>query len=148
VGSVLVDVAVTFVSHQLATTTLLKSIQPHIIDLHGQGDQQSLLAVDSQLQLLDSYANAGALRIEVRDRFDSFLCRFFVSWRASRHSDAERLQTLDLLHFQVTELEQALLRPGEDQNWKMSDESSPVLVGSRPLATNRSSICTKTRRQS
>jgi len=120
-----------FVNHQLATTTLLKSIQPHIIDLHGQGDQQSLLAVDSQLQLLDSYANAGALRIEVGDRFDSFMS-VLRELEASRHSDAERLQTLDLLHFQVTELEQALLRPGEDQ--ELEDERR-ILASAGRLAT-------------
>jgi DNA repair protein RecN (Recombination protein N) len=120
-----------FVNHQLATTTLLKSIQPHIIDLHGQGDQQSLLAVDSQLQLLDSYANAGALRAEVLDRFDSFML-VLRELEDSRHSDAERLQALDLLHFQVSELEQAALRPDEDQEL---EEERRILASAGRLAT-------------
>lgn len=120
-----------FVNHQLATTTLLKSIQPHIIDLHGQGDQQSLLAVDSQLQLLDSYANAGALRAEVGDRFESFMS-VLRELEDSRHSDAERLQALDLLHFQVSELEQAALRPDEDQEL---EEERRILASAGRLAT-------------
>ena len=120
-----------FVNHQLATTTLLKSIQPHIIDLHGQGDQQSLLAVDSQLQLLDSYANAGALRAEVVDRFDSFMS-VLRELEDSRHSDAERLQALDLLHFQVSELEQAALRPDEDQELEAERR---ILASAGRLAT-------------
>lgn len=120
-----------FVNHQLATTTLLKSIQPHIIDLHGQGDQQSLLAVDSQLHLLDSYVNAGDLRSEVADSFDSLMV-VLRELEASRQSDAERLQTLDMLQFQASELDQSALRPNEDLEL---EEERRILSSAGRLAT-------------
>ena len=103
-----------FVNHQIATGTLLKQIQPHIIDLHGQGDQQSLLSADAQLQLLDSFAGAGEQKARVALLFEGIL-RTLRDLEASQQSDAERLQTLDMIQFQTAELEHAALRPKEDE---------------------------------
>src|SRR4029453_11717992 len=47
-----------FINNQVANVGLLKSIQPHLIDIHGQGDQQSLLLPESHLALLAAYAGA------------------------------------------------------------------------------------------
>ncbi len=102
------------INHQLATINLLKAIQPHIIDLHGQGDQQSLLLAESQLALLDSFAGAATARTEMAAGYEGLLESLRLL-EASLGSDAERLQRLDLVTFQVAELEEAGLRQGEDE---------------------------------
>ncbi|NDD64898.1 MAG: DNA repair protein RecN, partial [Acidobacteria bacterium] len=102
------------VNHQIATTTLLKSIQPHIIDLHGQGDQQSLLSPDAQLTLLDSFAGTIALRRELAACYDQVISNLAEIENAGR-TDAERLQTLDLLNFQIEEIDSAAIRPNEEE---------------------------------
>src|SRR6266540_4874220 len=45
-----------FINNQVANVGLLKSMQPHLIDIHGQGDQQSLLLPESHLNLCDTRA--------------------------------------------------------------------------------------------
>lgn len=102
-----------FVNNQSATLALLRAIQPHLVDIHGQGDQQSLLSPEAHMKLLDAFAGTEALREETEQVYEVLLelCR---ELDASRQTEAERLQMLDLLNYQVSEIEQAALRVGED----------------------------------
>ncbi|MFM8393379.1 MAG: DNA repair protein RecN [Acidobacteriota bacterium] len=120
-----------FVNHQIATTTLLKSIQPHIIDLHGQGDQQSLLSPEAQLNLLDSFCDAHSLRREVAESYERIIAHLEALEEAGQ-SDAERLQSLDMLSFQIGELESAGIRPLEDEELEMERR---LLANAGRLAT-------------
>lgn len=106
------------VNHQIATTTLLKAIQPHIIDLHGQGDQQSLISQEAQSNLLDSFAGALVQRRELAECYDSLVTTLELVESAGK-SDAERLQTLDMLNFQIEELESAAIKPGEEEELEL-----------------------------
>ncbi|MGA1367798.1 MAG: DNA repair protein RecN [Blastocatellia bacterium] len=103
-----------FVNHQLANQALLRQIQPHIIDLHGQGDQQSLLQAEAQRDLLDAYAEAQSARQAVAMRFEQLLGSV-NRLEAGQQSETERLQSLDLLHFQIEELESAGLVVDEEE---------------------------------
>ncbi|HWQ35135.1 MAG TPA: DNA repair protein RecN [Blastocatellia bacterium] len=102
-----------FVNNQSATLALLRAIQPHLVDIHGQGDQQSLLSPEAHMRLLDAFAGTEALREETEQAYEVVLelCR---ELDASRQTEAERLQMLDLLNYQISEIEQAALRVGED----------------------------------
>lgn len=117
-----------FVNHQLANQALLRQIQPHIIDLHGQGDQQSLLQADAQRDLLDAYAEAQLARQEVTARFEQ-LHGSVKRLEASQQSETERLQSLDLLHFQIEELESAGLLVEEEE--ALLDERRRLANGER-----------------
>jgi DNA repair protein RecN (Recombination protein N) len=103
-----------FINHQLATQTLLRDLRPFLVDIHGQGEQQTLFNPDTHLELLDAYAGAGPLRHEAAARFKR--------WEALRREldelrrdEAEKFQLLDILRFQIEELERARLEPGEDE---------------------------------
>lgn len=120
------------VNHQIATTALLKAIQPHIIDLHGQGDQQSLLSADAQLTLLDSFAETSELRRGLAERYDALLSTLALIEGAGR-TDAERLQTLDMLNFQIEELEAANIRPNEEDEL---EQERRLLINAGRLATH------------
>jgi DNA repair protein RecN (Recombination protein N) len=40
-----------FINHQLATQTLLRALRPFLVDIHGQGDQQTLFDRDAHLEM-------------------------------------------------------------------------------------------------
>src|SRR5262247_430583 len=102
-----------FINNQVANVGLLKSIQPHLIDIHGQGDQQSLLLPESHLNLFDSFAGASKNRARVSQAYDN-LQRLARELEQIRQSESERLRTLDMINFQIAEIEQARLTPNED----------------------------------
>jgi DNA repair protein RecN (Recombination protein N) len=102
-----------FVNNRTASISLLKTIQPHVIDLHGQGDQQSLLSPDSHMNLLDAFARSTQSRDETSQSYDA-LTKAVRELENSRKSESERLQALDLVEFQIKEIEQAKLIANED----------------------------------
>jgi len=102
-----------FINNQVANVGLLKSIQPHLIDIHGQGNQQSLLLPEIHLNLFDAFAGASKNRARVSQAYDN-LQRLARELEQIRQSESERLRTLDMINFQISEIEQAHLTPNED----------------------------------
>lgn len=119
-----------FVNNQVANVGLLKSMQPHLIDIHGQGDQQSLLIPDIHLNLLDAFAGASKNRARVSQAYDN-LQRLAGELDQIRQSESERLRTLDMINFQISEIEQAHLTPDEDVEL---DAERNLLVNAERLA--------------
>lgn len=116
-----------FINCSPATLSVLKELGNMLVDLHGPHDHQSLLSCDRQLSMLDAYARAEPAANRYRETY----CR----WRkASEELDdlrnAERAgeQELDLLRFQVNEIEAASLKPGDDveleRQYRMASNSS------------------------
>src|SRR5262245_43777485 len=119
-----------FINNQVANVGLLKSIQPHLIDIHGQGDQQSLLLPEAHLNLFDSFAGALKNRARVSQAYDN-LQRLARELEQIRQSESERLRTLDMINFQISEIEQARLTPNEDVEL---DAERNLLVNAERLA--------------
>ncbi len=103
-----------FINHQLATQTLLRELRTFLVDIHGQGEQQTLFNTETHLELLDTYAGLSLLRQEVAVRF-----RQWAALRQElddlRRDEAEKLQLIDILRFQIDELERASLSSNEDE---------------------------------
>jgi DNA repair protein RecN (Recombination protein N) len=97
----------------LATATDLATTIAGLIDIASQHDQQSLTDPESQLAILDAFAENEALRAEMakayaaRAEASAALAKFSADARA-------RGEREDLLRFQLTELEAARPEPGED----------------------------------
>ncbi|HXQ69782.1 MAG TPA: DNA repair protein RecN [Pyrinomonadaceae bacterium] len=103
-----------FINNQLATQTLLRDLRPFLVDIHGQGDQQTLFDPDTHLELLDSFAGHTALRNEVAESYER-LSSLQRDLAALRKDSAEKFQLADTLQFQIAELERAQLSLGEDE---------------------------------
>src|SRR5215216_2432759 len=56
-----------FINNQLATQSLLRDLREFLVDIHGQGDQQTLFNPRTHLELLDSFAVSNGLRGEVAE---------------------------------------------------------------------------------
>ena len=103
-----------FINNQLVTASLLKRIGPFLVDIHGQGEQTALFDPRSHLEMLDEFAATDALRGKVSDAF--LKLRAVRSELDALHRDeAEKLQLVDILKFQVDELKRASLKPDEGE---------------------------------
>jgi DNA repair protein RecN (Recombination protein N) len=103
-----------FINNQLATLSLLRDLRPFLVDIHGQGDQQTLFDADTHLELLDSFAGHDALRAEVAEDYGA-LSNLQHELAMLRKDSAEKFQLVDTLQFQIAELERAQLAPDEDE---------------------------------
>jgi DNA repair protein RecN (Recombination protein N) len=102
-----------FINGQIATQAVLRQLGELLVDIHGQGEQTALYDVGRHLEILDSFTSADELRGEVSSAY-----RELMSIRREIASlaqdESEKLQLVDILRFQVDEIEAADLRGGED----------------------------------
>jgi len=103
-----------FINNQLATVALLRDLREFLVDIHGQGEQQTLFSTDTHLELLDSFANNGSLRDEVAAAYENFKT-VQRQLEALNRDEAEKFQLVDTLNYQIQELERAQLSVGEDE---------------------------------
>ena len=98
------------------TVAQLAAVGELLVDIHGQHDHQSLLRPRNQLELLDAYGGSDLMALEGE---------FARTWRrlnASRaelaqllDSERERARRIDLLRFQLGEIDGAGLRVDEEE---------------------------------
>ncbi|MBI5740318.1 MAG: DNA repair protein RecN [Nitrospirae bacterium] len=119
-----------FVNGSMVSVQTLSDISRSIIDVHGQYEHQSLLSADNQLDLLDSYGGLLYERQEVKNIYDA-LSALKDRIAELTLKENERDRKVDLLGFQINEIESARLTPGEEE--KLSDELK-VLSSSVRLA--------------
>jgi DNA repair protein RecN (Recombination protein N) len=103
-----------FINNQLATHSLLRELREFLVDIHGQGDQQTLFNPQTHLELLDSFAISNGLRDEVAEAHRAWT-GMQRELEALRRDDSEKFQLVDTLKFQIEELERAQLVLGEDE---------------------------------
>ena len=85
-----------------------------LVDIHGQHDQQSLFKPAVQLELLDAFGGLTKLRGQYAIVFESM--RAMETRLKERRQVAADLQSHEeLLRYQVSEVNEAGLRPGEDR---------------------------------
>jgi DNA repair protein RecN (Recombination protein N) len=103
-----------FINGALATAAALKDLSNRLVELHGQHEHQQLLDPAQHLALLDAWAGLGAARTDVSAAFAS-VRGLREQLDRLRMDDRERAARLDLVEFQLTELQQANLQAGEDE---------------------------------
>lgn len=96
------------------TAAVLKTLAPYMIDIHGQNDGQKLLDEQYHIDYLDGFAQNEALLTEYQPRYQSLL-QLRRQITALETGEQERLQRVDMLSFHKEEIEQAALKPGEDE---------------------------------
>jgi len=105
-----------FVNNQLVSVGFLKEIARFLADIHGQNDQQTLAASDSQLAFVDALADAEALTAEVRARYEKWQ-DVLQQMAFLQNSEQERLRNMDWLRFQLDEIDKVKLKdPEEDES--------------------------------
>ncbi len=103
-----------YVNGSLYPLRVLEELGGTLVDIHGQHEQQSLLATTKQLEALDGFGRL----TELREQYE----HTYQGWKELRR-EVEALQfdivdrgkREDLLRFQVQEIEQAGLLPDEEE---------------------------------
>lgn len=103
-----------FVEDQSVTAALLRSLQPFLVAIHGQGEQRSLLSAQSQMELLDSFGSNLPLRKRT--------AQVYARWRAAleelstlEREMLERERAVDLLQYELSEIKRIAPKPLEDE---------------------------------
>jgi len=102
-----------FINNKLATLILLRELREYLVDIHGQGEQQTLFKTDTHLELLDSFAGNSALRTQVATAYAQ-LHEVQSKLDELNRNEAEKFQLVDTLTYQIEELERTHLVIGED----------------------------------
>jgi DNA repair protein RecN (Recombination protein N) len=95
------------------TVGALQRLAPHLLAIHGQHEQRGLTDPATHIALVDAAAGLDGQRGEVGARFAAWqeVCEQLA---AQRRSLATRRDRLDVIAFQVREIEEARLEAGED----------------------------------
>ncbi|MBR1736018.1 MAG: DNA repair protein RecN, partial [Firmicutes bacterium] len=104
------------VNGRTVTVGVLKDISALLIDVHGQYDNQSLLNPSRHIEMLDRlcYDRIGEPLEKLTTRYKSYK-RTCKSLEDINGSDGDRQEKIDMYTFQIGEIEDAKLRPGEEE---------------------------------
>lgn len=96
---------------------LLRTLGELLIDLHGQSEHLSLLRVKSHIHLLDRFAEVDH---ELKDYQETYrqLQRVRRELADLRKAEKEATRKMEMLTFQVEEINQAALQEGEEEKLK------------------------------
>lgn len=106
-----------YINDSMVSVQTLSEISRNIIDIHGQYEHQSLLSSQNQLNLLDAYGGLLSEREEFTALRESFMA-LNREIKELTEKERERAQRLDMLRFQVSEIEAANLKIGEEEELK------------------------------
>ena len=103
-----------FVNGGPATVQTMRRIGDRLVDFHGPHDNQSLLDPDFQLEALDSFGGCSGLRARCASAFGAW--RALAARRAEleAESDGSVAREIDMLRYQVREIDDAALDPEAD----------------------------------
>jgi DNA repair protein RecN (Recombination protein N) len=101
------------INGRTVTAALQKEIGSYLVDIHGQSEHLSLLHVRNHLHLLDSFAGSSALLDQYQAVYRQLLeVQKDLSHLRAMEQDAAR--RVDMLTFQIQEIDAAQLRSGEE----------------------------------
>jgi len=103
-----------FVNGDLATATVLRDLSQRLVEIHGQHEHQTLLDSLSHLPLLDSYAELGTVAERVAGSWRTFR-QLRDQLERSRMDGREKTARLELIAFQLGEIEKVKPVSGEDE---------------------------------
>jgi len=103
-----------FVNGDLATATVLRDLSQRLVEIHGQHEHQTLLDPLSHLPLLDSYAQLGGVAERVAASWRT-LRQLRDQLERSRMDGREKAARLELIAFQLGEIEKVRPVAGEDE---------------------------------
>jgi DNA repair protein RecN (Recombination protein N) len=102
------------VNGRSVNAALLRELGAYLVDIHGQSEHLSLLTTRHHLHLLDRYAGVDAPLGEYRRHYRQ-LQGLRRELNELRQGEEEKARRMELLTFQLEEIESAALKPGEEE---------------------------------
>jgi DNA repair protein RecN (Recombination protein N) len=126
-----------WINGQSVPLTLLRSVGELLFDIHGQHEFQSLMRSSAQRELLDSYGQLESQVGLVRAAHAAWLALMNRSVTAEAAA-SERHARLDLLRYQVQELD--AMRLGEGEVASLNEERQRISNGARLAQAARAAM--------
>lgn len=102
------------VNGRVANVGLLRELGNQLVDVHGQSEHLSLLRVREHLNLLDRYAGNDEILANYQRSYEK-LSSVRHEIKELRQLESEAIRQIDLLQYQIHEIEVAHLQPGEEE---------------------------------
>ena len=107
--------SVSRINGQMVNLSVLKAVGQHLVDIHGQHDQEELMRPQLHIAMLDEFGSADFLNLKVRyqetfDRYRSLRKQVLTLQKNQQEHKAR----IEMLEFQMAEIESAALKSGED----------------------------------
>lgn len=95
-----------------ATVSMLKALGVQLVNIHGQLDNQSLLSPETHCSFIDKLAGSGRELNEFKELYSLYIKK--ENELKSFNTDVnEKNRRLDILNYQIEEIQKADIRPGE-----------------------------------
>ena len=103
------------VNGQMVNLSVLRAIGQHLVDIHGQHDQEELMRPQLHIQMLDEFGDAAfwALKETYQTSFDAYR-KMRKQVLEVKKNQQEHKARIEMLEFQMAEIEAANLQAGED----------------------------------
>ncbi len=104
------------INGRAAPASILREITAHLVDLHGQHEHQSLLAIVNHRNIFDSWLGkeAQALKSHIRHLWEELQDVLAEKERLQAH-ERDRARLIDLYKYQLEEIRAAELKCGEEE---------------------------------
>ncbi|WNZ88811.1 DNA repair protein RecN [Streptococcus iniae] len=108
--------SVSRINGQMVNLATLKQVGQFLVDIHGQHDQEDLMKASHHQAILDAFGDSHfkAVKLTYQELFDQYksLRKKVIDKQKNERDHKERI---DMLSFQMAEIEVADLKRGEDQ---------------------------------
>lgn len=120
------------VNGSLVSVSILRKLGVQLINIHGQHDSASLFDENNHLLLLDAFSGNEPLRREYGEKYETYtqLQRQIASLTMD---EGEKLRKMEMLRYQIQEIEKAKLTPGEDETL---EQRRKLLQNSEKISDN------------
>ena len=118
--------SVSRVNGQMVNLSVLRSIGQYLVDIHGQHDQEELMRPQLHIQMLDGFGEADFLELKqaYQTNFDAYR-KMRKQLLEIKKNQEEHKARIEMLEYQMAEIESASLQPGEDL--KLNQERDKLL---------------------
>lgn len=118
--------SVSRVNGQMVNLSVLRSIGQYLVDIHGQHDQEELMRPQLHIQMLDGFGDADFLELKqaYQTNFDAYRKMRKQLLEIKKNQEEHRAR-IEMLEFQMAEIESASLQLGEDL--KLNQERDKLL---------------------
>ncbi|MBU0754769.1 MAG: DNA repair protein RecN [Planctomycetes bacterium] len=108
------------INGKLVPLAQVKTIGEHLVDLHGQHQHQSLLKVELHREILDDFGGRPLIRcLETYEAQFQAYRRLLQKIQALDRNEQEVARQQGLLEFQINEIDELELSPGEDESLEL-----------------------------
>ncbi|WP_172931335.1 DNA repair protein RecN [Streptococcus sp. 10824] len=103
------------VNGQMVNLSVLRAIGQHLVDIHGQHDQEELMRPQLHIQMLDEFGDTAFwdLKETYQTSFDAYR-KMRKQVLEVKKNQQEHKERIEMLEFQMAEIEAANLQAGED----------------------------------